>query len=161
MATFKQLRFTAPLAAAISLSACAALNDSQTKVLPITEIYSAATCNIVTQGITKIKDEADLQRTFSKLNSHHLSPPSYTPSAIDFNTSMTLLISLGTKPNSGYSLNATSNTANLSSGVLDLPIDVHTPDKGQMYAQMMTSPCMIITLPSEPYETINIESMSY
>jgi|GEM_PF-3843917 len=145
------------ITASFGLSACAALNDSNVKTLPITEIYSSSICNINQQGITAIKDREALQGILKKANSHRLnSKPEDLPS-IDFGSSKVYLVAMGTRPNAGYALKITSNEASLENGVLHLPIQVKLPSENGMYAQMMASPCTLISLPAETYNTIEIE----
>ena len=146
------------ISASFGLSACAALNDSSVKTLPVTEIYSAAICNINEQSITAIKDKEALQGVLKKANSHRLNSKPEDLSAIDFGSSQVYLIAMGTRANAGYALKVTSNKASLKNGVLNLPIEVELPSQNGMYAQMMTSPCTLISLPIGTYDTINIEA---
>jgi hypothetical protein len=147
------------ITATFGLSACAALNDDQTKVLPINEIYSASTCNIQAQGITAIKDKGQLQQVMKKANAHRLDSKLLDLSLIDFRSSHVFLITMGTRPNSGYSLTRTGNEARLEDSALHLPIKVNLPEKDRMYAQVMTSPCIVIAVTAGIYDTINIEGM--
>jgi len=145
------------ITATFGLSACAALNDSSVKTLPVNEIYSAAICNINKQGITEIKDKEALQDMLKKANSHRLNSKPKDLSQIDFSISQVYLITMGTRPNAGYALKVTSHEASLENGALNLPIQVELPSPNSMYAQMMTSPCTLISLPIGDYDTINVE----
>jgi len=145
------------ITATLGLSACAAINDSSTKTLPITEIYSASTCNINEQGITEIKNIESLQKVLKNANSHRLDSTPDDLSSIDFDTSHVYLIAMGIKPNAGYSLKKTDTEASLENGALHLPFQVMLPSKDGMYAQMMTSPCTLISLPTGAYNTVDIE----
>jgi hypothetical protein len=145
------------ITATFGLSACAALNDNNVKTLPVTEIYSAAICNINEQGITSIKNKEALQSILKKANSHRLNTKPKEISAIDFNSSQVYLIAMGSRPNSGYALKLTSHEASVKNDVINLPIQVELPSPNGMYAQMMTSPCALISLPIGTYDTINIE----
>jgi len=143
--------------ATFGLSACAAFNDSQAKALPVTEIYSSSICNINEQGITEIEDKKHLQKVLKKANSHLLDSKPLDLSSVDFDFSQVYLIAMGVKPNAGYGLTKTGNEASVENGVLQLPIQVMSPSKNGMYAQIMTSPCIVIALPAGTYNTINIE----
>jgi len=145
------------ITATLGLSACAAINDSSTKTFPITEIYSASICNINEQGITEVKYKESLQKVLKKANSHRLDSTLEDLSSIDFDTSHVYLIAMGIKPNAGYSLKKTGTEARLENGALHLPFQVMLPSKGRMYAQMMTSPCTLISLPAGTYDTVDIE----
>jgi len=141
----------------LGLSACTALNSSDAKTLPVTEIYSASTCNINEQGITAIENKESLREVLKKANSHRLDSKPKDLSSIDFDASHVYLITMGIKPNAGYALKKTGTEASLENGVLHLPIQVELPSKAGMYAQMMTSPCTLISLPAGTYNTIAIE----
>jgi len=146
------------ITASFGLSACAALNDSKVKKLAVTELYSAAVCNINEQGITAIKDRETLQGILKKANSHRLNSKPKDLSSIDFSSSQIYLIAMGTRPNTGYALKVTSNEASLENSVLNLPIQVELPAENAMYAQMMTSPCTLISLPLGIYDTVKVEN---
>ena len=64
---------------------------------------------------------------------------------------------MGSRPNSGYSLKFTGSEATLDNDKLSLPISAELPSKNAMYAQMMTSPCTLISLPAGTYKTIEIK----
>jgi hypothetical protein len=147
------------ITASFGLSACAGLNDSHVKILPVIEIYSASVCNINEQGITTIKDKKHLQKVLIKANAHQLDSKPVAISSINFGSSDVLLIAMGTKSNTGYSLTRTGNEARMKDGALHLPIQAKSPSKDGMYGQMITSPCLVLSLPAGTYDTINIEGM--
>jgi hypothetical protein len=145
------------ITAIYSLSACAALNEGGAKKISITEIFSSHLCNINEQSITEIKDKPALTAVLNKANNHQLNAKPQDLSSIDFNAANIYLIAMGSRPNAGYSLKFIGSEANLYNDQLNLPIAVELPSKDAMYAQMMASPCTLISLPAGTYKEIKIE----
>ena len=143
--------------AVYSLSACAALNEDASNTLPVTEIYTSALCNISEQGITEVKDKTSLEEILTKANSHRLNSKPEDLSSIDFNASNIYLIAMGIRPNAGYSLKFIGPDASLNKDKLTLPISVELPSENAMYAQMMASPCTLVSVPKGAYDTIEVE----
>lgn len=153
---------------AFSLSACGTSHNNRpnnsslpTKTLITTTLFSSSNCNINEQGITEVTDELALQSIINKAYSHMLNTKPTTIPPINFKSSMIYLIALGSKPNTGYALKSLGKEASYEHGVLSLPLKVQHPSKEGMYAQMMTSPCTLISVPSGIYKQINIQGWEY
>ncbi len=67
-----------------------------------------------------------------------------------------LLVSMGIQPSSGYRLTLADQTAQLEKGILHLQLQWHSPAPGQMNAQVITQPCLLLSLPKQHYQGVNI-----
>jgi len=150
--------------AAFSLSACGTSHNDRpinsslpATTLLTTTIFSSINCNITEQGITEVTDEAVLQSIINKANSHRLNTKPTNIPSINFKSSMVYLIALGSKPNSGYALKTLGKDANYDHGILNFPLEVQRPSEHGMYAQVITSPCTLVSIPSGEYKQVNVK----
>jgi len=148
------------VAAAFSLNACCTQDNKTVSQasLSVTTIFSAINCNISNQGITNVADHATVQAIINKANSHRLNTTPISVPSINFESNTVYLVALGNKPNSGYALKSTGMNASYEQGILSLPIEVQRPSEQGMYAQVMTSPCTLVTLPSGAYKLVNVKN---
>mgnify|MGYP000255756382 CR=1 FL=1 len=158
MTTKKALRiYSLIFTTTLGISACEAQQTKPgTRILPIKELFSSLNCNINKASITAITDKLSLQETLNKTKPYISNSTISELASIDFNTSAVYLVAMGVKPNSGYSIKLTNVDARYEHGTLNLPLKVEQPLKGGMYAQMMTSPCILISLPSGAYNKVSI-----
>lgn len=142
----------------LALNACSTWDKNQAPILTVSELYAAPICNRSKQSITQIDNTKDLNNVLIDANFHKLNQKASHVPEIDFSTTHAYLISLGTKTNAAYNLRKTGNKAHIVKDVLYLPYRVESPPKGSMSAQVMISPCAIITLPIRPYNKIDIQN---
>lgn len=64
--------------------------------------------------------------------------------SIYFDREKLLFIARGNQPNPGYGMELQAETAKLSDGELQIPISILKPEPGQMYAQLIISPCLLL-----------------
>ena len=64
---------------------------------------------------------------------------------INFDTHLAVLLAMGMKPNSAYGFELTADAGHVVDDVLILPVKERGPEPGMMYAQVMTSPCLLLT----------------
>lgn len=117
------------------LSAC------RSEALTFSVAYQSAKCTGVAEGTTLIRNQSELESMFSPLLSSREPLPQ-----IDFDTQMAVLLSMGMKPNAAYRFELMSYTGHVIDDVLVLPVRELGPEPGKMYAQMITSPCLLLTL---------------
>lgn len=77
---------------------------------------------------------------------------------VNFENSHLLLIAMGSRPNAGYHLELSAQQAALYDGKLLLPVVFKQPSPEMVQAAVMTSPCMIISLPKGAYRQIVVQS---
>jgi len=75
---------------------------------------------------------------------------------VDFSEDSVLLISMGQRRTAGYKLALSSDPLRLRDGELTVPVEWTEPDDGLFVAQVITHPCMIITLPQRDIRSITV-----
>ena len=76
-------------------------------------------------------------------------------SQIDWLKQKALRINMGQQPNMGYSL-AYQGGAEIIDGRLRIPVKWNTPQPGMMYAQMLVEPCLLLSIPRQGYNSIEV-----
>jgi len=91
-----------------------------------------------------------------RIRSHYNANQCAAPAlpAINFAENRALLIALGDKSSAGYGIKLTGDRAEIHDSKLMLPVEIITPEKGQMQAQVITSPCMIVSFTKGDYTQI-------
>ena len=74
---------------------------------------------------------------------------------LDWSQFQILRINMGTQPNLGYSLSYAGG-ASLVGQRLIIPITWNRPEPGRMYAQMLVEPCLLLAIPRQGYEYIDV-----
>ncbi len=126
------------------------------RTIPVKTIFESQTCN-VEAGIIPISNQKELKDAFLHFSSSVLGQPGpKIPEEIDFKTHQAFLVSLGSKPNTGYSLSLSAEHAEITDGKMKLSIALKEPDPGRFYAQMITSPCVLISVPTKKHIDVYI-----
>lgn len=116
----------------LMLSAC------RTEGVGLTLAYQSSQCGNLAPGVTLLRNQAELDAVFKASGA--------AMPAIDFASQMAVLVAMGTKPNSAYGLELKATAGQVVDDVLIVPVEQRGPQEGMMYAQVMTSPCLILTL---------------
>ncbi len=73
----------------------------------------------------------------------------------DFNREHLLLIGAGRKPTGGYGV--ALDKAWFAGDVLTLTVTLRSPSADQMVTQALTSPCAVVAVPSEGWDTVQVK----
>lgn len=123
-----------------SLAAC---SDQQ---IPFETIYSSNHCAVTEEQLVVIHSMAELKKIVSSKPKTFIQKTPVLPN-IDFEQQSLVLLAIGQKPTVGYSLQITGKQALLDDEKLILPISIINPDPSMMHAQVITSPCKVLSLP--------------
>jgi len=124
--------------------------------LPIGDVYTSSHCYITKEGVTPIVNEKELRDVIKKSQSGVVGAMSPAIPEVNFETSMAYVISMGSKPTAGYAIQLTEKEACYKDGVVGLPVKLVEPGQ-KMAAQIVTSPCKVITLPRGDYERVEMQ----
>jgi hypothetical protein len=80
-------------------------------------------------------------------------PPTPT---VDFDAEHVVSIQMGQKPTGGYGIELVEPYATLNDGEALIRLRWIEPAPGSIVTQILTSPCLIISLPKNAYEKITI-----
>ena len=76
----------------------------------------------------------------------------------DFTRDTWILVAWGSQPNPGYRAVATGTQAHFADGTLQLPLSMQPPAAGTMHAQVIVTPCQLISVEiREPIERIELQ----
>ena len=75
---------------------------------------------------------------------------------IDFSKESLLLVEMGMRPTAGYSVTLEDDFLNIEGETATLGIRFREPGPGDITAQMITSPCALIRIPSGGYSAIQV-----
>ena len=119
------------------------------KSLPVTVIAEAQHCGDDDgPAVTRIDNTDDLIRRYDRLGI-----PAPVPE-IDFDDRQVLLLGMGQQPTPGYGM--ADPDVRLHDDTLLITIDWQQPLPGLLQAQVITSPCLLISLPAVPFERIEV-----
>jgi hypothetical protein len=121
--------------------------------LAIKSVYSSNHCAINTQTITAINNAAELAQLFDK-KTKSFPGTGVTLPKFDYSKQSLVLVALGQKSSSGYSIELYQQHATVKDNNLYLPVRIRQPEKGSFQAQVITSPCQIFSIPKAEFDKI-------
>lgn len=144
---------------AFFVAACSVSQTSNSliKSLPVTVLFANQVCGPAANvaGLTWIQTQDKLIETTTKLQGNMLGGSS-PDLKVDFDNSNALLISMGQKPSGGYAVSLRESTANVKRGTAQIAIDWVEPIPGVFTTQMLTSPCLLVSLPKGDYQKLEV-----
>lgn len=102
-------------------------------------------------AITRIYDElalSTLARQFGKTFSF--------TDEIDFERQLLLLVEMGMKPTAGYRLILSDNAVVVDQGKAVLTLNWQQPPADAFLAQVLTSPCLLLSMPLADYTSVEL-----
>ena len=122
---------------------------SQSTTLPVTVIAEAQHCGNHSQpAVSRIGSSDQLPRLDDRSGIVESMPET------DFNSQQLILLRMGQQPTPGYGL--ANPEARLDAGTLHITVDWQSPPPGLLQAQVITYPCLLIALPQETFEQIEV-----
>jgi len=126
--------------------------------IEISTIYSSNQCNIELPELITIQDKKSLKGIIHNANKRFIiETPTKLP-VVNFENKHIILLSLGNKKQAGYEIIINNKEITKTENTLFLPITISQPDKRQVYAQLITSPCKIISIPKGDYNEVVINN---
>lgn len=131
------------------LSACSASNQDKVDNLPEVSILAADRFCGNKSGVSLItspQQDASLPMVVNQTLAN---------AKLDWSKFQILRINMGQQPNMGYSLGYQGG-AKVIGSVLIIPVQWNRPQPGMMYAQMLVEPCLLLSIPRQVYERIQV-----
>jgi hypothetical protein len=143
-----------------SLFACIpmlAVDSAEGKRIPVRILYQDVICsgNRPTPSVTLVADSDQLKRIFIESKGRMLGQSLPVP-AVDFDAEHVVTIQMGQKPSGGYGIELAEPYATLNDGESLIRLRWIEPAPGSIVTQILTSPCLIVSLPKGTYENIVI-----
>ena len=130
----------------IGCQACA--GEEPTQSLPVASLHSLSQCGVSEQGLRWVRQQQQLSELLATLR---LPADKLT---LDFAQHSLLVVYLGSQPNPGYQLQLLDEQAPLLADRLQVLVERLMPEPGMMYAQVITTPCLLLSLPNGDYQQI-------
>ena len=133
------------------------VGSTEGKRIPVRILAQDVLCggNRPTPSVTLVTDSDQLKRILIESKGRMLSQSPPTP-AVDFNVAHVVFIQMGQRPTGGYGIELAEPHATLDDGEALIRLRWIEPAPGAIVTQIVTSPCLIVSLPKGAYESIAI-----
>lgn len=143
-----------------AFSACVlapTVDSAEVKRIPVRILYKDALCggNRPTPSVTLVTDSGQLKRILIESKGRMLGQSPPVP-VVDFDAEHVVTIQMGQKPTGGYGIELAEPDATLNDGEALIRLRWIEPAPGSIVTQILTSPCLIVSLPIGTYEKIAI-----
>ena len=134
-----------------------AVDGAEGKPIPVRILYQDALCggNRPTPSVTLVAGSDQLKRILSAVKGRMIGPSPPAP-LVDFDAEHVVDIQMGQKLTGGYGIELVEPHATLNDGEALIRLRWIEPAPGAIVTQILTSPCLIISLPKGAYEEIAI-----
>ncbi len=124
----------------------------------IQTVYRDSRCLSDEAEIELLRDAAALADWWRPLASRQFpaKPLPQNLGAIDFDTSTVFVLFMGPLPTAGYDIDLYADRASVQGTSLTIPASWRNPAPDALLAQVVTNPCMVITVPAARYESVTI-----
>ena len=134
-----------------------AVDSAEGKRIPLRILYQDALCdgNRPTPSVTLVAGSDQLKRILIESRGRMLGQSPPTP-AVDFDAEHVVFIQMGQRPTGGYGIELADPYACVGEGEALIRLRWIEPAPGTIVTQILTSPCLIVSLPKGAYEKIAI-----
>ena len=147
------LRQVLIVSALIVISACQPGVKNMAEPLTATQLFQGQQCGRQepSAAVTRITDEQALDALVQRVGK-----PFSFADEIDFKQQLVLLVEMGMKPTTGYRLVLSDTAVAINQNKAVLTLAWHQPPPGVLLAQMLTSPCVLISLHLADYTEVEL-----
>lgn len=137
--------------AALALAAACA----HARPLPATVVRSGMQCGGAAEGVSArwLGTESALREALVLEAPLGVAPAA---PAVDFSRSGVILVAMGQRPTAGYAISLAEPRAEVRDGVATLVVTLEEPAPDAMLAQVITSPCLLVSLPREGLREVRV-----
>ena len=122
---------------------------------PIATLARQSQCGGLNRPAVRwIADAGEWRKVYAQVNSQWMNPT--PPPVVDFPRAGVLLIAMGQRSTAGYGLALADEIATVRDGILTVRVDWREPPPGRRQAQVMTSPCLLATVPDAGFTRIRV-----
>jgi hypothetical protein len=130
---------------------------------PVGVLYRGSRFPASQPGLRLIRDSAswaEWQKQRKKMSFVETESAVIEGTNLDFGEFDVIVISMGQKPTPLYSVDVPKDSATLHGTVLTISAVWQRPPEGAILAQVITSPCIAITVPKTPYDSVRVENQN-
>lgn len=132
------------------LSACSAQPPGGGSV-PVHTVFSDVHCAGEAAGIRRLADPAQWDELRRRITRSYLVAPAHGPAVPDFAREAVFVIDMGQRPTLGYAVKLASELARVHGAHIEFRVDWQEPVPGTLQGQMLTNPCMVVSVPAGAY----------
>lgn len=140
------------------VSACKVdgMQDPATSVIQVNLLAQGSFCRAgSTEPFIELIGDGDAYRSAYRQTGKQFHNSADIPPAVDFNRFIVVAVYMGNRNTAGYGMGLASGIARIGeNNELDLQVSWTEPAEGIVSAQVMTSPCMLVSIPGGGYSTI-------
>ncbi len=137
--------------------ACAVLIGCAGNSIGMDVVYKSTQCDSAQPGLFALKDRRVFEQMIAKDPPFYANGDGPAPIDLDFEDKHIVVVAMGKKPTAGYRLQVHSAAPTLQGNTLLLPIRSAEPGNNPQ-AQVVTSPCMILSLDKGAYRIVRVEN---
>ena len=129
--------------------------------VPVQVVYRGSRCPAAQPGIQVIRDAdswTEWQRQREQMFFSVSNEPEDEEANLDFGQVTVIVISMGQKPTPSYAVEVTEGSAVLQGESLNISSVWQQPAEGAILPQVLTSPCIAITVPRARFNAVKIEN---
>ena len=123
--------------------------------VPVVTLVSQSQCGGLDRPAVRwIADPGEWRTVYAQIQNQWMTPP--PPPAVDFPREGVLLVAMGQQPSAGYVLTLLDEVATVRDGLLTVRVNWREPAPSRRRAQVITTPCLLATLPDAGFNRIQI-----
>jgi PrcB C-terminal len=138
------------LMVAVVLAACVS-PISTGKTVPVRTIFADSQCGGDAPEIRRLDGAQQWKDLRARIEGRSVGATSRNPAMPDFSRDDVFLIAMGQRPTLGYSVTLASDVARLYDTHIQFSVIWQEPDAGALQGQMLTSPCVVVSIPAGEY----------
>lgn len=136
------------LAIAITLTACAGNGEPDSMQEPVArQVTAASQCGFSEPGLVYMDSRQRLEQVTGARGVNLTAMVDH-----DFSREHLLLVAAGRKPSGGYGV--ALEGSRMEGGTLEVIMALRSPSPDQMVTQALTSPCAVVAVPAEGWDTL-------
>jgi hypothetical protein len=132
------------------LASCAAQAPGGVSA-PAHTVFADARCGGQAAGIRRLSDLAQWNELRRRVTRNYLVTPAQGPAVPDFAREAVFVIDMGQRATLGYAIQLASNVATVRDTHIEFRVDWQEPAPDMLQAQMLTSPCIVVSVPAGAY----------
>lgn len=121
-------------------------------------IFSSSMCGTSSRQpeIAWVGSASALAQVYEQIRRGTIGGRTQTPPPVDFARRAVLWLQMGMQPSAGYGLSLQDQGAAIAADTLTLHVKWLEPAPGRLYAQMVTHPCLLVSVPKGDYHLVEV-----
>ena len=144
---------------ALMLTACRAngVAEAMPATVEVTLLTQSSQCwsDVVEPSVLRISGSEAYKAAYEQTRRHILGGTDYLPE-VDFSRSSVVAVYMGKYSTAGYQLELAAETAEINDHELTLFVSWVEPPVDALVAQVITSPCLFVSIPKGDYSAIRV-----